>query len=40
MSAKAVVCPAQGKNSMICMIRTGHPVRPRKKSERAAEKTT
>jgi hypothetical protein len=40
MSVKAVVYPVQGKNSMTCMIRTGQTMRPRKKSDRTAEKNT
>jgi hypothetical protein len=40
MFAKAVVYLVQGKNSMICMTRTGQQTKPTKKSGRTAEKNT
>ncbi len=40
MSAKAVVCPVQGRNSMTCTTRTGPLTRLRKKLDKAAEKNT
>jgi hypothetical protein len=40
MSAKAVAYPAQGRNSMICMIRIGQLKKPTKKLGRTAEKNT
>jgi hypothetical protein len=40
MSAKAVAYPAQGRNSMTCMTRIGQQMKPKKKSDKTAEKST
>ncbi len=40
MSAKVAVYPAQGRNSTTYMIRTDQLMRPKRKSDRTAEKNT
>jgi hypothetical protein len=40
MSAKAAAYPVRGRNSMICMTRTGRLMKPTKKLGRTAEKNT
>ncbi len=40
MSAKAVAYPVQDRNSMTCMTRTDQQMKPKKKSDKTAEKNT
>ena len=40
MSAKVVAYPVQDRNSMTCMTRTGQQMKPKKKSDKTAEKNT